>query len=726
MNEGYIFLGWYYQNTLVSNNINYSYVIWDEDASIEARFCYKTYDLRIYSNSSENGLVLLKYSYTRTYKEIYYGDTSVTVSVISETIENKEVRANYQTTYDYKSQVSVAAFSQTGVRFLGWYDTNNQLVSTKAVYTFNMPNKDYTLEAKWDHFNVSYNLNGGTNNENNPSTFSIDDGIIELNNPTRTGYNFMGWKLNGEPVTSIDTSLVKDITLDAVWEAEIYSINYQLNGGTNNEDNPSVYNIEDSTITLSNPTRTGYNFAGWYLDSEFNDRTLSIQHGSYGNINLYAKWEAIAYTITYNLYGGVNNENNPSTYTIEDSVTLSDPTREGYSFASWYDSENNPINSIELGTYGDLTLNANWSPNMNILSVTSEDEAKGTVSIISGSGYSGESITVAANPIGDNIFKGWYHDSVKVSEDKKYTFLMPASDYSLEACFTTKAEAYGMSPIIDLDNKTVTYGLYPQDIVDDEELVTALNDLDNSAIDSNGWYLYENEYYAKLVAKPYSSNCFFDNGEKIESDATYWFKCKPIIWNLLNGSNGVYYLLSRVLLDIHNYNETYEGYKNGHYANNYVCSGIREWLNGDFYNSAFALHNEYVRTTEVDNTKSTTNNSSVNHFASGYTEDKVFLLSHKDYRTSSYGFDTLSSYESTTRYCKTTDWARAKGLSYSHDSKYLYNGYYWTRSPYSDGSIEINTKYSMDASMVDYNGKIIIADVGVKAGTRPAISLFIS
>ena len=133
--------------------------------------------------------------------------------------------------------------------------------------------------------------------------------------------------------------------------------------------------------------------------------------------------------------------------------------------------------------------------------------------------------------------------------------------------------------------------------------------------------------------------------------------------------------MSTVLLDAHQYAAS---------SNNYSFSDIREWLNGGFYDSAFSLGNSLIQTTMVDNSASTTDSSS-NNYACASTEDKVYLLSYKDYLNADYGFST-SADSTTTRQCKTTDWARANGAWYSTDSSCLYNGYYWTRSPYSSYS----------------------------------------
>lgn len=65
---------------------------------------------------------------------------------------------------------------------------------------------------------------------------------------------------------------------------------YALNGGTNHEDNKTQLAIEDFPITLEIPTREGYNFAGWYTDSNFKNKITEIVNPVISEIVLYAKW----------------------------------------------------------------------------------------------------------------------------------------------------------------------------------------------------------------------------------------------------------------------------------------------------------------------------------------------------------------------------------------------------------------------------------------------------
>ncbi len=246
----------------------------------------------------------------------------------------------------------------------------------------------------------------------------------------------------------------------------------------------------------------------------------------------------------------------------------------------------------------------------------------------------------------------------------------------------TKAEeeercrALGIDPVIDTENKTLTYGLYPQKRVSDRATLKSLNAL--TSAESNGWYLLNGEYYAKKEAYPCSLSYAFDDGATIVSGTTYWFKCDPIEWKILSSESGEYSLVSAALLDAHDYHSSTSSRTIGGktvYPNNYEHSGIREWLNGDFYNLAFSLDNSLIQTTTVDNSASTTG-SSGNPYACGNTEDKVYLLSVQDYKNASYFADAAAMQ------CKTTDWARASGACCDTDC----NGGYWTRSPRSSYS----------------------------------------
>ena len=591
-------------------------------------------------------------------------------------------------------------------------------------YTLDAKNHNASIDLKAQYnvttYNVSYNLNGGTNSSSNPSSYTIED-TISFAAPSKTGYAFLGWfDNNGNQVTSIAFGTTGALALTAHWnEGDAFTVTLDANGG---EVSRTLINVQyDHSYSLPTPTRLGYTFDGWYDGSTIVNNTGTWRYTR--NKTFVAHWEILNYSINYNLNGGTNSSSNPSSYTIEDTITFAAPSKSGYAFLGWFDRDNK-VTGIPSGSTGIVNVEARWSPDLHTLSVTSEDTSKGTVAITSGSGYSDESITVVATPIGDCVFKGWYHESTKVSDDATYTFVMPNSNYSLVAHFFTKIEEgkrYAKIPLLSEDGKTITYGLYPQTNVSNYSLISALDAL--STTESNGWYLYEGDYYAKVSATPAELLSYkFDNGTLITSGSTYWFKCEPIVWNVLSNNSGEYYIVSSMLLDAHCYyhsrkERTIDGQTV--YPNNYKYSDIRTWLNNDFYKSAFALGNSHIQTTTVDNSAATTDNSS-NSYACANTQDKVFLPSYQDYLNSSYGFST-SADPTYTRWCKTTDWARARGASCITSSQsYPINGSYWTRSPLSDYRFG-------DTSTVSFNGDLSSADLSNLSGSvRPSLLIKIA
>lgn len=232
----------------------------------------------------------------------------------------------------------------------------------------------------------------------------------------------------------------------------------------------------------------------------------------------------------------------------------------------------------------------------------------------------------------------------------------------------------GIIPVINNIDKTITYGLYPQTHVNNSNLIQQLNKITD--VEDNGFCLYENYYYYKYKAEPCDSKYEFSDGQTIVNSTSYWFKCEKITWNILSNSNGEYLLVSETLLDAHKYNDYYEGVdENGYYANNYENSSIRKWLINTFFETAFSLNNNYVKTTQVDNSASTTDGED-NTYVCDDTFDKVFLLSYKDYKNEEYGFKNNNR-----RKCKTTDFSKATGALSDTQSGNLDMGYYITRSP---------------------------------------------
>lgn len=167
-----------------------------------------------------------------------------------------------------------------------------------------VPTHSMTLVAVFnvsDIYKITYELNGGTNNKDNPATshdFIKED--IVLKAPTHADKEFKGWydnaSLTGTVYTTIPGEQVNDIFLYAKWSSPIeYSITYELDGGTwTAEVGPSSYTTESGTTipSLNNKQVDGvtYYFTGWYYDSNFSNLVGTNLDGETGDKILYAKF----------------------------------------------------------------------------------------------------------------------------------------------------------------------------------------------------------------------------------------------------------------------------------------------------------------------------------------------------------------------------------------------------------------------------------------------------
>lgn len=235
--------------------------------------------------------------------------------------------------------------TKVGYTFDGWYNGETKVTEITTGTYGNM-----TLVAKWtaDLYTISYDLADGVNNPENPTSYTIESGLITLKDPTKEGYTFAGW-FNGEQlITTIDSNTLENISLTAKWTVNSYKLTFDVDGNLTEK----TFKYGESITAIENPTKVGHTFVGW---SEELPETMPAN-----DITVEAKWEINSYDITYDLAGGVNNSENPTTYTIESGlITLKNPTREGYTFLGWYNGEQ-LVTIIDSNTLENISHTAKW------------------------------------------------------------------------------------------------------------------------------------------------------------------------------------------------------------------------------------------------------------------------------------------------------------------------------------------------------------------------------
>ena len=214
-------------------------------------------------------------------------------------------------------------------------------------------------------FVLTLDPNGGTISQTSftvkeGETYTVKDNKITysgasvaIEEPTKEGYNFLGWFNGTEKVSEGSYTFSADVTLTARWDAKEFTITFDTDGGS------SVSSIKvkyQETFTLPTPTKDGFDFRGWY------DGTNKVESGTYtktSDLALKAEWEAKSYILTLDPNGGEGLTQNKFTLKVGDSFTLPTLTKENYTFLGWFDGKT----KVESGVWNknsNLTLKAEW------------------------------------------------------------------------------------------------------------------------------------------------------------------------------------------------------------------------------------------------------------------------------------------------------------------------------------------------------------------------------
>ena len=312
----------------------------------------------------------------------------------------------------------------------------------------------------------------------------------------------------------------------------------------------------------------------------------------------------------------------------------------------------------------------------------------------------------------------------------------------------------------------IQFGSYPQSEVKDEALIAELNarapewdewtsygyysGTNNSVIvDSSGtmtpgdWMRYNdvkydgNEYrgikftqYRPTYTYTSSSTSEYQADNGYHPNIIYWFKFEPIDWRVLDPNTGL--VLCETIIDSQPYSNTvyynnvhpwwmycyFNNYNYTNYASDYETSSIRNWLNDDFYKTAFTLGEKTeINTTTLNNECHATSIGTTGYekFDSYITKDKIFLLSYNEVTNSNYGFNSSGSDNDSARFGKSSDYAKSQGL-------YVYRNSY---STYNDNSIWLlraSDDHSRFSGGVGVEGNYYGCDVCfTRCGVRPAL-----
>lgn len=231
-----------------------------------------------------------------------------------------------------------------GYIFVNW-EKDGMIYNEKSSIT-----EDIILVAKWTkvpdlskEYKIIFDVNGKLTEE----TVKYKELLKKPKDPTLKYYKFIGWYLENE-LYDFDKPVIKDLYLIAKFEKKIFTITFDLDGGSGLTETKVEAGGKISKPPV--PTRMGYKFIGWYyLGKSYNFNSTVVK-----NITLKAKWEAISYVTVRYLTDGGTVINSEIILRGEKAPKPKDPVKEGYEFKYWqyngseYDFDSKVEEPIEL------------------------------------------------------------------------------------------------------------------------------------------------------------------------------------------------------------------------------------------------------------------------------------------------------------------------------------------------------------------------------------------
>ena len=249
----------------------------------------------------------------------------------------------------------------------------------------------------------------------------------------------------------------------------------------------------------------------------------------------------------------------------------------------------------------------------------------------------------------------------------------------------------------------IEFGSYPQSKVTNPRIISALDGfLTDDVWVSYDYYIgTDTEYDGNMTSSDYMKYADLElNGEKYravrfsqyrptvtsdvsseatsvqdnngyELNTTYFFKYEPLTWTVLDPEEG--YVMSNIAIDAQAYENfsyydpdsfdsasgpmVYNGKDCKYLANDWSKCSLREWLNRDFFNTAFTAEEK----AQIGKTYLNNNNSFNSSLDGAGTFDKIFTISFYDAINSDYGFDEDGSRSDLARVRPATDYAMCQG-----------------------------------------------------------------
>ncbi len=255
--------------------------------------------------------------------------------------------------------------TKAGYTFGGWY-TDAGYTQT---YDFNSNiTGNITIYAKWNAqmYTVSFEVDGGSA-ISNQSVAHGGKATMPQVEPTKAGYTFGGWYTDAGHTQVYDFTnvITENTTIYAKWNAQTYTVSFEVDGGSA-VSNQSVAHGEKASLPTPAPTKAGYTFGGWYTDVTHTE-IYDFNNENTANTTIYAKWEPLKYTVSFEVDGGNAILNQSVAHGEKASEPNPAPTKAGYTFGGWYTSSTlEKLFDFESSSITrNMTIYAKWISNVS-------------------------------------------------------------------------------------------------------------------------------------------------------------------------------------------------------------------------------------------------------------------------------------------------------------------------------------------------------------------------
>ena len=301
--------------------------------------------------------------------------------------------------------------TRTGYTFTGWFVASTGGAAISFPYTHGQT-AGFTLYAQWTANSLVITFDSQLGSAITAGSTTTGGSMSSPGTPTRSGYTFTGWFVASSGGTQISFPYThgqtSSFTVYAQWSADSLVISYDSQGGT------AIGNASTTTggsiaSSPGAPTRTGYEFAGWFAGASGGAAiSFPYAHGQTSSFTVYAQWTANALTVTTDEQGGTA-IGNTSTTTGGSMSSPGTPTRSGYTFTGWFvASSGGTLITFPYahGQTASFTLYAQWTANSLVITYDSQLGS----AITAGSTSTGGSISASpGTPTRTGYtFTGWF------------------------------------------------------------------------------------------------------------------------------------------------------------------------------------------------------------------------------------------------------------------------------------------------------------------------------